>query len=157
MQSILDAVAGMDLTAVVTTAGQVKTRRLRLPSNVQSFDFLPHTAVLPHVDAVITHAGLGTVVAALSHGVPLVCTPINRDQPLNASRVATVGAGVTVPASESTGHSVREALTAVLTDPSYRSAAQRIRDESAAGGGATTVAIDLETMLRRDDLGSDER
>ena len=54
---------------------------------------VPHAAVLPSVDVVVSHAGLGTVTAALAHGVPLVCHPFGRDQHLNAQRVEAVGRG----------------------------------------------------------------
>jgi hypothetical protein len=34
-----------------------------------------------------------TTMAALGHGVPLLCTPIGRDQFFNAERVQALGAG----------------------------------------------------------------
>lgn len=111
-------------------------------------DHLPHAALLPRVSAVITHADLGTVAAALSHGVPIVCTPIDRDQPLNASRVEGLGAGVTVPASTPTPDAVRAALHEVLTDDRYRLGARHLADASARAGGATSVADDLERLGR---------
>ena len=121
---------------------------LRVPSNVVVRDHVPHGAVLPHVDAVVTHAGLGTVAASLSHGVPMVCTPISRDQPLNAERVVTVGAGETVPAAEATPENVRAAVAKVLTDARYRDAATRVASASAEAGGAAAVARDLEALCR---------
>ena len=42
----------------------------------------------------VTHAGLGSVAGAMTFGVPLVCMPVERDQPLNAQRVTDLGAGV---------------------------------------------------------------
>jgi UDP-N-acetylglucosamine:LPS N-acetylglucosamine transferase len=42
---------------------------------------------------VVTHAGLGSVVAALAHGVPMVCLPLTREQPENAQAVVRLGAG----------------------------------------------------------------
>jgi len=36
--------------------------------------------VFPLADLVITHAGHGTLMRALSHGLPLVCLPMGRDQ-----------------------------------------------------------------------------
>ena len=102
LQTILDALDGHDVHALVTTGAQRFGSSLRVPANVAVRDYVPHASILPHVDAVITHGGLGTVAAALSHGVPLVCTPIARDQPLNAQRVAELGAGVVVPAATAT-------------------------------------------------------
>jgi Glycosyltransferase family 28 C-terminal domain len=38
--------------------------------------YVPHTEILPSASLVITQAGLGTTMAALGHGVPLLCTPL---------------------------------------------------------------------------------
>jgi UDP:flavonoid glycosyltransferase YjiC (YdhE family) len=99
------------------------------------------------VDVVVTHAGLGTVAAALHHGVPIVCTPIARDQPLNAARVVELGAGESIPAATARVEDVRDAIAAVLADPRYRRAAGELARASRDAGGAATVATDLETLL----------
>ena len=90
---IVAALSEMDVRALVTTAGYGDAPA---SPNVKVVDFIPHAAVLPHADVMVTHAGLGSVAAAMSAGVPLVCTPIARDQPINAERVVAVGAGVNV-------------------------------------------------------------
>ena len=64
------------------------------PTGVQLSGYVRHTAMLPWASAVVTHAGLGTVLAGLAHGLPLVCLPLGREQPANAEAVARVGAGV---------------------------------------------------------------
>lgn len=148
LQTILDALDGQDVHALVTTGAQRFGSGLRVPSCVAVRDYVPHASILPHVDAVITHGGLGTVAAALSHGVPLVCTPIARDQPLNAQRVAEVGAGLVVPAVDATPALVRAALEEVLSDRRHRVAAARVAAASAEAGGAVAVAADLDDLSR---------
>jgi UDP:flavonoid glycosyltransferase YjiC (YdhE family) len=148
LQTILDALDGQDVDALVTTGAQRFGSSLRVPASVAVRDYVPHASILPHVDAVITHGGLGTVAAALSHGVPLVCTPIARDQPLNAQRVAELGAGVVVPAATATPALVRAALEEVLFDRRHRAAAERVREASAEAGGAVAVAADLDDLSR---------
>ena len=101
---------------------------------------------MPGASVVVTHAGLGTVAAALHYGIPLVCTPIGRDQILNADRVAAVGAGVALgPSPES--DQVADGVRAVLADPGYRRAAGAMARESAAEGGAAAAAADLEALI----------
>ena len=56
--------------------------------------YIPHRALLPHAQLVVTHGGIGTIMAAFDAGVPLVCLPLGRGQPGNAARVAELGAGV---------------------------------------------------------------
>ena len=43
---------------------------------------------------VVTHCGHGTVMRALSHGRPMLCLPMGRDQNDNAARVVARGAGL---------------------------------------------------------------
>lgn len=146
LQTILDALDGLDLRGIVTTGRQRVDPSLRVPANVDVHDYLPHAAVLPHAAAIVTHAGLGTVAAALAHGVPMVCTPIARDQPLNAARVTELGAGLTVPAATATADDVRAALLGVLT-PDHRAAARRVADASARAGADLAEHYDVAAEL----------
>jgi UDP:flavonoid glycosyltransferase YjiC (YdhE family) len=149
LEAILDALDGLSVDALLTTGRQRVDPDLRVPPNVVVRGHVAHASVLPHAHAVVTHAGMGTVAAALSHGVPLVCTPISRDQPLNARRVTELGAGVAVPAADATPARVRAALETVLGDPSYRTAAQHLAELSAEAGGAEALATDLELLAAR--------
>ena len=148
LQTILDALADQPVDALLTTGRQRLDPDLRVPTNVAVRGHVPHAAVLDQVDVVITHAGLGTVAAALSHGVPLVCTPISRDQPLNARRVADLGAGRTVAADDATPDLVRAAVHDVLADDAHRLAAQRLAAASAEAGGADALAEALVDLAR---------
>jgi UDP:flavonoid glycosyltransferase YjiC (YdhE family) len=96
--------------------------------------------VLPHVDAVVTQCGLGTLMKALAHGVPLVCMPLVGDQPDNAARVVARGAGLRVPADAPPGR-MREAIERVVTDPSFRHAAQQLATRM-AGEDPVQAAVD---------------
>jgi UDP:flavonoid glycosyltransferase YjiC (YdhE family) len=130
--------SAMDVRAVVTTAGQGGD--VASTDNVVVTDYAPHAALLPSADVVVAHAGLGTVAAALDAGVPLVSTPFDRDQPLNAARVEALGAGVTVDGD------LRGALERVLGDESFRVAASAVGDAGRAAGGAAGVVRDLEGL-----------
>ena len=76
----------------------------------------------------------------------MVRTPISRDQPLNAERVATLGAGLAVPADATVGQ-LKEAIEEVLSQPSYRRAAQSIASASRRDGGPAAAAAELESLL----------
>jgi MGT family glycosyltransferase len=137
LRSIVDGLAEMSVRALVTTAGQAS---IDSRPNVRVIDRVPHALVLPDADVVVTHAGLGTIAAALDAGVPLVCTPYDRDQPLNASRVVELGVGVTVDGD------LHRAVERVMTDTSFRARAQELARVSRAEGGAAAVARELEEM-----------
>jgi hypothetical protein len=48
---------------------------IEVPENAVVVRYVPHGEVLPAAAATVTHAGHGTIAAALAHGVPLVCLP----------------------------------------------------------------------------------
>jgi MGT family glycosyltransferase len=110
------------------------------PGNVLVVPSVPMLALLPLLDAVISHGGMNTVCEALAHGVPLVLAPIRHDQPVVAGQVVRAGAGLRVPFRRVRPGQLREALVAVLDDPSYRHAAMKIRDSFTTAGGAATAA-----------------
>ncbi|MEO7261320.1 MAG: glycosyltransferase [Jatrophihabitantaceae bacterium] len=102
---------------------------------------VPMLDLLPELDAVVCHGGMGTVTEALTHGVPLVVAPIRHDQPAVAAQVARAGAGIAVSFSSASAAELGSAVTAVLTEPAYRAAAHRVAESfTAAGGGAAAVA-----------------
>ena len=98
------------------------------------------------MDAVVCHAGHNTVCESLAHGLPLVVAPIRDDQPVVASQVVRAGAGVRVRYGRMSAKSLREAVLSVLGDPSYRRAAERVRDSFRAAGGARAAADALEAL-----------
>jgi zeaxanthin glucosyltransferase len=118
------------------------------PGNVLVVPSVPQLALLPQLDAVISHGGMNTVSETLAHGLPLVIAPIRHDQPVVASLVARAGAGIRVPFGRVRPAQLREALVTILDDPSYRRAAERIRDSFAAAGGAPAAAARLERLAQ---------
>lgn len=144
---ILDAMARLPVRGLLTLGGVPTLGSIPAPSNVDVFDYVPHAAVLPHVSAVVCHGGLSTVMSALAYGVPLVCIPQGREQPLNAERVQACGVGVTVPA-DAPGSTVAAAVGAVLEDPSYREAAGRFAALIADAGAGGDASRSVEALLR---------
>ena len=74
--------------------------------------------------------GAGTVLAGLSHGLPMVITPISADQPDNARRVEVAGAGTMLLRPDAA--SLRAVIGRALVDPEMRAAAAGIAREMSA-------------------------
>ena len=91
-------------------------------ANVEVVSSAPHSAVLEHAAAVVTHGGHGTVIKALAAGVPMVVLPHGRDQLDNAVRVSSRGAGVKLKKT-ATSAQIARAVSTVLADPAYRQSA----------------------------------
>jgi MGT family glycosyltransferase len=119
------------------------------PEHVLVRPRVPVLELLPRLDAVVSHGGLNTVCETLAHGVPLVVAPIKGDQPINAAQVVAAGAGRRVRFASVRPDALRAELLTVLDDPSYRTAALRVRDSFAAAGGAPAAARELEELEKR--------
>jgi MGT family glycosyltransferase len=118
-----------------------------LPEHVMVCEFVPQLDLLPHLHAVVCHAGHNTVCETLAHGVPLVVAPIRDDQPAIAGQVTHAGAGIRVHFGRVTAEELRSAITTVLDDPSYQTAARRIQTSFITAGGAAAAADHLEKLV----------
>ncbi|MGH3826531.1 MAG: glycosyltransferase, partial [Pseudonocardiaceae bacterium] len=117
-----------------------------LPDHVLARRFVPQLDLLPRLDAVVCHGGDNTVCEALAHRLPLVVAPIRDSQPVVAGQVVAAGAGIRVHYGRVGATELRQAITTVLDDPSYRAAARRVQASFAAAGGAATAADHLEKL-----------
>jgi UDP:flavonoid glycosyltransferase YjiC (YdhE family) len=148
MHRILEAVGQMPVRALVTLGPSLNSADFHAPPNAVFENFVPHSAVLPHVAAAITQCGLGTLTKALRHGVPLVCLPLVGDQPDNAARIVAHGVGLRLQPDASSG-SIRAALARVLEDPRFREAAGRLGAILSSGPPGEMMAADeLEAIAR---------
>ena len=102
--------------------------------------------ILPQCAVVVSHGGSGSVIGALAYGLPMVLMPMGADQPLNAARCAALGVGLALDAVAATPETVRAAVATVLADPSYRRAAERMRDEIAALPDPAHAVLLLERL-----------
>jgi len=101
------------------------------PDHVQLVQQVPQSQVLPHCDLVVSHGGSGSVLGALSNGLPSVLVPMGADQPLNAQRCLELGVARVLDATRVTPEDARAAVSSVLAEAGYRRKAERFRDEIA--------------------------
>jgi glycosyltransferase (activator-dependent family) len=129
VQDILDALADLDIEVVATIAEKQQHTLARVPTNTRVVSYVPLHALAPTCAAVIHHAGAATLATVSHYGVPQLALPLHFDQPLLAAKLAEQGAGMAIHATAATGDAVRGAVRALLTEPSYRAAAGRLRAE----------------------------
>ena len=116
---------------VLLTVGPFETGQLTgVPPNVRIRAYEAQSVAM-QCDVVVTHAGAGTTVAALSRGLPVVAVPMFADQMHNADRLATAGLGLRVDPGQLISD-LPAAVEAVLTDPSYRLRARQVAAEIGA-------------------------
>jgi UDP:flavonoid glycosyltransferase YjiC (YdhE family) len=148
---VLAGLRELDVDVVATVGRQIDPEELGpQPERIRVERYLPHSAVLPRCAAVVSHGGSGTVLGALAHGLPSVLLPMGADQPWNASRCEELGVALVLDSMRATPADVREAAATVLTDPSYRAAAERVRDEIRALPGPEHPVRLLERLVDAD-------
>jgi UDP:flavonoid glycosyltransferase YjiC (YdhE family) len=148
IRRVVSALGSMRVRGLVTTGPSFDAGDMPIPRNVTVVASAPHSAVLPHADAVVTHAGHGTVIKALAHGVPALCMPVGRDQPDTAARVVGCGAGLRLRPGASS-RSIARALGSLLGEPSYAEAAARMAARIAADRERDLAVAEIEGLLAR--------
>jgi UDP:flavonoid glycosyltransferase YjiC (YdhE family) len=144
---VLMGLRDLPINVVVTVGPHIDPEELgSLPDSIHVERYVSQFLVLPRCSAVVSHGGSGTVVGALAHGLPQVVIPMGADQPLNAARCEELGAARVLDAIRATPGDVREAVSAVLSDPAYRSAAESLGDEIAALPGPAYAVTLLERL-----------
>lgn len=141
LEPALGAVTRLGVRGVVTAGAAAMPERL--PARL-AITRARHAAVLPHANAVVCNGGHGTVVRALTAGVPLVVVPGHGDQQENAFRVERAGAGIQVRRRRPTTAALATALRRVLDENRYREAAERIAREAASTQGPERAAALVE-------------
>ena len=122
-------------------------------------------SLLPHMALCINHAGYGTVMDALSHGVPLVLLPLSADQPVIAQSCFINGVAPDLPAAawrisakglpivrpdRLTPAMIRDAVRLALHAPSYRTAAQAMQEEASSLPGLDHAIALLRAIASAD-------
>jgi UDP:flavonoid glycosyltransferase YjiC (YdhE family) len=116
------------------------------PANVHIAQYIPQGMLLPYCDLAVHQGGFSTVTGVLNTGLPMVVIPMMNDQSNNAARCAALGVGAVLGPGERTPEAIRAAVREVLTDPTYRRNAERLRDEMAALPGPEHAVTLLERL-----------
>jgi UDP:flavonoid glycosyltransferase YjiC (YdhE family) len=142
LQRCVDAVAQLPVRAIVTTGPSIDPSSVTPGANTQVVRYAPHADILPSTSLVITHAGLGTTMAALGRGVPLLCVPMGRDQFFNAEQAQALGAGRILPA-DADAATIADVAREILGDGSFTEAAKQMSIAIGAYGGAADATKEL--------------
>lgn len=148
LRLVVDSLAGVAVRALVTVGPTGDPAGLGdVPANIHVERYVPQGELLPHCDLVISHAGSGTFLGTLAHGLPQLCLPQAADQFINSDAGSQIGAALMLEPSDVTTDAVRSAVEQLLESPSYRTAAERIAAEIAVMPSADEVAGQLEEIV----------
>ena len=116
LRRVLAALGQLPVRGFVTVANYIDRSRLEPPDNVTLSAYVRHAAVMPHTDLFVTHGGMGSLLVALSYGVPVVALPLQREQPDNAQAVARLGGGRVLDSTADVDE-IASAVSAQLKEP----------------------------------------
>jgi UDP:flavonoid glycosyltransferase YjiC (YdhE family) len=146
LRAALEGLADEPVRVLATTNRREPPAPIPVPANARLVDWVSYARTMPRCDAVVCHAGHGTVARSLASGVPVVACADAGAQAENAARVRWAGVGVSLPRRFQTARGVRLAVRRLLADPRHRRRAQELRDWSAAHDGAATAAEAVEEL-----------
>lgn len=147
IRQAIEGLGALPVDVLVAAGAQVAIEDIGdLPVNVVLQRWVPQDDVLPHVDLVVSHGGSGTVLGALTNGLPQLMLPQGADHFSNARAVVEAGAGRQLLPGQLTPSAVHAQTSALLTDESARFAAGQLAREIAALPGPRAVVEQLATM-----------
>lgn len=122
----MQALAHRDVLVIVTTAADETAVAAAAPANARVERFIPYGPLLPHVDLLVTNGGYGTVLQALSHGIPMLVAGDSEEKPEIAARLAYAGVAIDLATGRPPVALLDAALDDILAGPAYRERAQAI-------------------------------
>jgi UDP:flavonoid glycosyltransferase YjiC (YdhE family) len=155
LHAALRGLADAPVRVLATYNRRLPSRPLPVPDNTRVVDWVSYARTLPNCDAIVCHAGHGTLVRALSCGVPVVACPVAGDMNENAARVSWAGAGVRLPRRFVSPRPLRQAVLHALSEPSIRLRAQELASWVAAndtGAFAAQLVEGLAGMPAREPI-----
>jgi MGT family glycosyltransferase len=146
VERVIEALDSLPVRTLLTLGSGLRPEDLRIPARTVVRRHVPHTAVLREANLIVTHAGMGTVNAALALGVPMLCLPFGRDQFGNASRVEALGAG-RVLVREASVEQLKSAASDMIGDEHLRAGARGVADVIAGYDDGAIAVSELEALL----------
>jgi UDP:flavonoid glycosyltransferase YjiC (YdhE family) len=146
LRAALEGLANEPVRVLATINRRPPPSPITTPANARIVDWVSYARTMPLCDAVVCHAGHGTVARSLACGVPVVACGYAGDQAENAARVRWAGVGVSLPRRFQSPTGVRLAVRRLLANLSYRRRAEELRDWAAANDGSARAADAVEAL-----------
>ena len=146
---LFDAVRDLDIN-VFAALGAIDPKSLKdIPANVEVGQMVPQLDILSQASVFITHGGMGGTGEAIYYGVPMIAIPQMEEQAITARQIEKLGLGrAFLDKNAITAEALRDAVTALLTDPSYKNTALEFSADMRSLGGASASAEAVVNYLK---------
>jgi MGT family glycosyltransferase len=146
MKRLVEVLSGSPHRFVVSKGPQ--HGEYELAENMWGEEFLPQPAILPMVDAVITHAGNNTTTECFHFGKPMIALPLFWDQYDNAQRVAETGFGFRLTTYSFEESELTTAIDTLLANDELSARMAAIAAEAQATPGTEKAAGLIERLAQ---------
>jgi UDP:flavonoid glycosyltransferase YjiC (YdhE family) len=127
---LVDALAGEDLEVFVTATAADVAALGDVPPGVRVLERMPLRLLLPTCAAIVHHGGSGNTMTALVSGTPQLAITFTTETTVTAERLAAAGVGIHVQGDHADRDTLRDAVLALVSEPTYRERAAELQAES---------------------------
>jgi UDP:flavonoid glycosyltransferase YjiC (YdhE family) len=131
-----------------------------LENGIAAWRYIPLSHLLPRASFVIHHAGIGTTIATIRHGLPAIAIPTNFDHWYNAGRVKALGVGRVVSGDQAvvdgnlkythlTVERLVDEMDRVTKEPRYRNRSLELSRAMEGEDGSARACDEIEALLSR--------
>ncbi|KAH8673394.1 hypothetical protein BX600DRAFT_508664 [Xylariales sp. PMI_506] len=118
------------VVAILGVKGATLPADFEVPANTRVVDYISYDALLEHADLFITNGGYGGVIHAVNNGVPMVVSGLTEDKTEVCARAEYAGFAINLRTQTPSGEQIATAVAKVLSTPSYKVTAERLRQEN---------------------------
>ncbi len=148
-EKVIEAFADQPVTVIAATPPDIFEE---WPSNFIVSSFVPQSALMPHMDAVICHGGFNTVNDTFTNGLPMLITPIAYDHFHIAKLIEKAGCGISIRYKRLRVDALRQTIFELLENPKYRNAAKEVQSSLINAGGNDRAVELLENFVKQSTL-----
>jgi UDP:flavonoid glycosyltransferase YjiC (YdhE family) len=149
VRDVLDVLAKLDVEVVAAVSSEQLEILGDVPAGVRVAESVPLNLLTPSCDLVVAHGGAGTVLTALTSGVPMLLIPQLPDHVGHAGRVLATGAGAVLTRDEATPAEISTEATRLLHGTEEREAAAQLARRNAAQPPPAEIVAHLELLAGR--------
>jgi UDP:flavonoid glycosyltransferase YjiC (YdhE family) len=146
LRAALAGLADAPVRVLATYNRRLPPRPVAVPANARVVEWVSYSRTMPLCDAIVCHAGHGTLVRALASGCAVVACPAVGDMNENAARVDWAGAGVRVPRRFLSPRVLRLAVERALGDDAIGERARELAGWAAAHDAGEAAARLIEGL-----------
>lgn len=146
LHAALEGLADAPVRVLATLNGHEPPKPLPESPNARLYEWISYGQAMRAADLVICHGGHGTIVRALSEGVPVLVSPAGGDMGENGARVNWAGCGRMLPRRLLGPRNLKAATLGALDDPTLKRKASEIATWGKGHDGPDIAAGMLEAL-----------